>query len=67
MDIEQIKDEKIALEERLRILIDHELGQFIGKTGVSIESVSVSIRHYGVAGEPMDRLSVDGVTCRLAL
>lgn len=67
MNIDELKDEKIAMENRLKILIEKELRDFQINTGTSIKRVSVGFHSIGVFGSTKQEFIVDSVCCEVDL
>lgn len=66
MNIDELQNEKDALEKRLQTLISKELDGFSNKTGVSIENVSVYLITVGEYGERREKYILGSVSCKIA-
>lgn len=64
MDIQQLKEERIALEENIREQVSDLLEEFLQKTKVPVMSISLSLRHDIGDGE-VRLVAVNEVTVRL--
>ncbi len=67
MDINDLKKEKIELEQRILKIVNDELKEFNLKTGVYVESVNIGMRRLCISGEPFDRVVPIYVTCGIQI
>ncbi len=65
MDINQLRQEKEALEGRLLDFVMRELDGFYSKTGVPITRIVVSLHGVEVAGLREKRHILESVECRI--